>query len=148
MANKINVEATINAPVEKVWEAYTNPDAITAWNAPSDDWHCPKAENDLQVGGRFLYRMEARDGSEGFDFTGVYTSVTPHERIAYTMDDPEGTQASDGAGGREVETVFTSEGESTHVAVSFDPENENPEEFQRQGWQAILDNFKKYVENK
>lgn len=135
MENKINIGVNIGAPVAKVWKAYNDPEAITQWNSPSPDWHSPKAENDLKVGGKFNYRMEAKDGSAGFDFTGTYTEVTPNERIAYTMDD-----------GRLVEVDFKQAGEGTEVKVAFDPETENPIEMQRDGWQAILDNFKKYCE--
>ncbi|HYF29105.1 MAG TPA: SRPBCC family protein [Candidatus Paceibacterota bacterium] len=132
---KITVESVINAPVEKVWRDYTDPEAVKAWNAASDDWHTTQAANDLREGGSFLYRMEAKDGSAGFDFGGVYDAVVPKERIAYTMDD-----------GRKVETLFASESDGTRITVSFDPETENTPELQRAGWQAILDNFKKYVE--
>lgn len=131
----LTVETVINAPVEKVWRSYTEPSEVTQWNAASADWHSPRAENDLRVGGSFNYRMEARDGSEGFDFTGTYTEVVPHEKIAYTMGD-----------GRKVAVTFAPEGEGTKVTTVFDPENENPIELQRSGWQAILDNFKRYVE--
>ena len=105
------------------------------WNNASPDWHTPRAENDLRVGGRFLSRMEAKDGSAGFDFTGIYDAVVPMERIAYTMDD-----------GRKAAITFAPEGEGTHIAVTFDPESENSLEMQQSGWQAILDNFKKYAE--
>lgn len=132
---KITVDAHIKAPVEKVWELYTNPSAIVQWNAASEDWHCPHAENDLQEGGKFLSHMEAKDGSEGFDFTGTYTEVVEHAKIGYIMDD-----------GREVAVSFMPEGEMTHMTVSFDPESLNSEDLQRSGWQAILDNFKQYVE--
>lgn len=135
MSEKINVNANIQAPIDVVWDAFTDPDAITSWNAASDTWHCPKAENDLRVGGRFLSRMEARDGSAGFDFTGTYTEVTPHERIAYTIDD-----------GRDVDVRFTAGDVRTEVSVTFEAEDENSIEMQREGWQEILTNFKKYVE--
>jgi len=133
--DKITIEAHINAPIEKVWDAYNNPDDASTWNAASPDWHCPHARNDLIVGGTFSYRMEAKDGSAGFDFAGTYTKVVPHERIEYTMDDA-----------REVAVVFTSEGDGTHIAVTFDPETENAPEMQKSGWQAILNNFKNYIE--
>lgn len=132
---KITVRATIQAPLEKVWEYFTKPEHITEWNAASEDWHSPRAENDLRMGGNFSYRMEAKDGSEGFDFTGTYNEVVPHERIAYTMDD-----------GRKAEVVFTAEGDGTQVTTTFDPETMNTPEMQRSGWQVILDNFKKHVE--
>jgi len=133
--NKITVETKVKAPVEKVWHAFTEPAHITKWNTPSPDWHTPRAENDLRVGGKFNSRMEAKDGSSGFDFTGTYDEVVPNEKISYTMDD-----------GRKVATTFAQEGESTKITTVFDPETQNPEEVQRGGWQAILDNFKKHVE--
>jgi uncharacterized protein YndB with AHSA1/START domain len=132
---KITVETIINEPVEKVWKYHNDPAHITKWCTPSDDWHTPKAENDLRVGGKFLSRMEAKDGSAGFDFTGTYDEIVPNEKIAYTMDD-----------GRKAAITFEALGNSTHVTVVFDPETMNPPEFQKQGWQAILDNFKKYTE--
>lgn len=136
-AEKINitVEATVNAPVEKVWKFWTSPEHIIKWNSPSEDWHTPKAENDLRVGGSFTSRMEAKDGSFGFDFGGVYDTVKPNELIAYTLGD-----------GRKVEIQFTDNGDSTTVAESFDTESENPVEMQRGGWQAILNSFKTYTE--
>lgn len=133
----LTVKATINADVAKVWDYYTKPEHITKWNNASEDWHTPKAENDLRVGGRFLSRMESRDGKDGFDFTGVYTVVETNKRIDYTMDD-----------GRKASITFDgSAGSSqTNVTVSFEMETENSRELQESGWQAILDNFKKYVE--
>ncbi len=107
------------------------------WNHASEDWHSPHAENDLRTGGAFNFRMEARDGSEGFDFKGTYDEVVPLEHFAYTMD-----------GGRKAIVAFQSEGQATRVIVSFEAENENPIEMQRSGWQAILDNFKRYAESK
>ena len=137
-ANKtrITVSATINAPVEKVWNAWSAPEHIVKWNSASDDWHTPRAENDLRTGGRFFSRMEAKDGSWGFDFGGTYDDVQTNERIAYTMDD-----------GRKVEVAFAGEGNVTRVTETFEAEAENPEEMQRSGWQSILDNFKKYAES-
>lgn len=131
----ITVSADINAPVERVWECYNTPEHITQWNFASDDWHCPSAENDLKVGGKLSSRMEAKDGSAGFDFGGTYTEVVENEKVAFDMDD-----------GRKVEVVFAPENGSVKVNVTFDPEEENSRELQQQGWQAILDNFKKYVE--
>ena len=131
----ITVESTVNAPVEKVWKCWTSPEHIIKWNNASDDWHTPRAENDLRVGGKFLSRMEAKDGSMGFDFNGVYDEVKINELIAYTIE-----------GGRKVNNVFTASGNETTVTVTFEAENENSFELQRGGWQAILDNFKKYVE--
>jgi len=136
MKNPITVEVLVHAPVEKVWSAFISPEAIMEWNSASVDWHTPRAENDLKVGGRFVFRMEAKDGSEGFDFSGVYDVVIPFERIAYTIED-----------GRKVELTFIPENDSVKVVESFEPETENSLELQRAGWQAILDNFKKYTEN-
>jgi uncharacterized protein YndB with AHSA1/START domain len=135
-SNKITVETTVQAPVNKVWEFWIEPTHITKWNNASDDWHTPIAENDLQVGGKFLTRMEAKDGSFGFDFGGVYDEVRLHEAISYTLGD-----------GRQVTITFVSQGNETKVIEAFDAENTNPIEMQKAGWQAILDNFKKYVEN-
>jgi len=136
-ANKptITVENTIKAPVEKVWEFWTKPEHITKWNNASDDWHTPHAENDLREGGKFSARMEARDGSMGFDFGGVYDVVKSHERIEYTIGD-----------GRKVRVRFTDEGNETKVVETFEAEGTHSIEMQRGGWQAILDNFKKYTE--
>lgn len=131
----ITVTATVHAPVEKVWECWSDPAHITQWNNASDDWHTPHATNDLRAGGSFTARMEAKDGSMGFDFGGVYDQVEHHQLIAYTMGD-----------GRKVSVHFTSRGNETDVKETFDAENMHPEEMQRAGWQAILDNFKKYVE--
>jgi uncharacterized protein YndB with AHSA1/START domain len=131
----ITVESTIDAPVEKVWETWTKPEHIAHWCAASDDWHVPKAENDVRVGGSFSTRMEAKDGSFGFDFGGVYDAVRVNEYMEYTMGD-----------GRKVQITFTSHGNKTHVVESFDAESTNPVEMQKGGWQAILDNFKKYTE--
>lgn len=134
MFNQITISTTISAPVAKVWEYYTDPVHIVKWNHASDDWHCPHVENDLRPGGSFSSRMEAKDGSVGFDFAGVYDEVIPQERIAYTFGD------------RHAVVTFAPEGEGTTVAVSFDPETENPIEMQRAGWAAILENFKKECE--
>lgn len=132
----ITVETQVNGPVEKVWELWTNPVHIVHWNQASDDWHTPWAENDLQVGGKFRSRMEARDGSFGFDFGGVYDVVEENQLIEYTIGD-----------GRKVRIEFIEEGSSTHVTESFEAESINPVELQRGGWQAIVDNFKKYAES-
>jgi uncharacterized protein YndB with AHSA1/START domain len=131
----ITVESTIQAPVEKVWKFWSGPEHITRWNHASDDWHSPFAENDLRVGGKFLARMEAKDGSFGFDFGGVYDQVKTNELIAYTLGD-----------GRKVSVHFTSEGGETRVVETFEAEDTHSIEMQRGGWQAILDNFKKYTE--
>ena len=134
-ATKITVAATINAPVEKVWQYWSAPEHITKWCNASDDWHTPRSENDLRVGGKFLSRMEARDGSMGFDFGGVYDEVKENESIAYTIGD-----------GRKVSIDFSTDGNATKVTETFEAESTNPVEMQRGGWQAILDNFKKYTE--
>lgn len=131
----ITVKTTVKAPVSKVWEFWNEPEHIKNWCFASDDWHAPHAENDLQVGKSFTTTMAARDGSMSFDFGGVYTSVIPQKEIAYTMDD-----------GRKVKIIFTDMEGHTMIEETFDPESENSEEMQRSGWQAILDNFKKYTE--
>jgi uncharacterized protein YndB with AHSA1/START domain len=133
----ITVKNTVNAPVEKVWKLWTAPDHITKWNNASDDWHTPRAENDLRTGGKFVARMEAKNGSSGFDFGGVYDEVKTHELIAYTMGD-----------GRKVKITFAANGALTNVVETFEAEGTNSIELQRSGWQAILDNFKKYAEGK
>ena len=131
----ITVEATVQAPVEKVWSFYTSPEHIKKWNNASPDWHTPHAENDLRVGGKFLSRMEAKDGSFGFDFWGIYDEVKTNELIAYTLGD-----------NRKARILFNSSGNSTVVTVTFEAETENTVELQKGGWQSILDNFKKYAE--
>jgi uncharacterized protein YndB with AHSA1/START domain len=131
----ITVEATVNATAEKVWNFFNAPKHIIKWGSPSPDWHTTKAENDLRTGGSFVYRMEAKDGSFGFDFGGVYDVVKTNQEIAYTMAD-----------GRKVQITFATEGNATKVTETFDAENQNPIEMQRMGWQAILDNFKSYTE--
>lgn len=138
MANeKITVETMVQAPVEKVWEYWTNPKHIIQWNSASDDWHTPKAKNDLRVGGRFTSRMEAKDGSMGFDFGGTYDAVKQNELISYTMDDD-----------RKVTVTFFSKGKETKITETFEAETQNSVEMQRTGWQAIMDSFKNYVESK
>lgn len=131
----ITVETTVYAPVEKVWQFFTSPEHITKWNFASEDWHSPSAENDLRKGGRFVYRMEAKDGSFGFDFGGTFDTVEPARLLEYTMGD-----------GRRVHVAFEPQGNSTRIVESFEAEQKNPEEIQRAGWQAILDNFRKYTE--
>ena len=131
----ITIATTVNVPVAKVWEYWTTPQHIINWNNASDDWHTPRAENDLRVGGKFLSRMEAKDGSMGFDFNGVYDEVKTNELIAYTMED-----------GRKVKINLEDLGNETNITETFEAENENPVELQRGGWQSILDNFKKYTE--
>ncbi len=131
----ITVKATVNASVEKAWNTWTSTEHITKWNSPSPDWHTPRATNDLKKGGRFNSRMEAKDGSMGFDFEGVYDEVESNKTIAYTLAD-----------GRKVTIQFKGNGNTTDVIETFDPENENSREIQQAGWQAILDNFKTYTE--
>ena len=134
-ATQITVQSTVKAPIDKVWQYWSAPEHITKWNAASDDWHTPFAENDLRTGGKFKSRMEAKDGSFGFDFGGVYDDVRPNESIAYTMGD-----------GRRVTVKFEAAGNETRVTETFDAENTHSEEMQKSGWQSILDNFKEYVE--
>ncbi|HEY0653168.1 MAG TPA: SRPBCC family protein [Chryseosolibacter sp.] len=136
MTQPITVQTTVNAPVKKVWEAWSEPKHITKWCQASDDWHAPKAENDLRTGGKFVTTMAAKDGSVSFDFGGVYSNVKPTSLIEYAMED-----------GRKVKVIFESIGDKTKVTETFDPESENSIELQRDGWQAILDNFKKYTES-
>ena len=132
----IKVETNVAAPVEKVWDFWTQPNHIILWNFASDDWHCPWAKNDVRAGGKFVWRMEAKDGSFGFDYSGKYTKIIPNERIEKTIDD-----------GRKVNITFREEGDQTHVTEVFEAETQNPLEMQKEGWQAILNNFKKHVEN-
>ncbi len=133
--DKITVETTVHAPVDKVWAYWTRPEHITQWCHASDDWHAPSAKNDLRTTGQFTTTMAARDGSVSFDFSGVYTHIVPHNFIGYEMAD-----------GRTVQITFTAEADQTHISETFDPEHQNPLSMQRDGWQAILDNFKKYTE--
>jgi len=133
---KITIESIISASTKKVWDYYTLPEHITKWNFASDDWHCPKAENDLRVGGKLKSRMEAKDGSFGFDFEAIYDEVINHKKISYNLTD-----------GRQVIIVFENQNGKTKVTTTFDAETQNSVELQRNGWQAILDNFKKYVES-
>ncbi|WP_134700709.1 SRPBCC family protein [Ammoniphilus sp. YIM 78166] len=131
----ITVETTVHTPVNKVWEYWTEPQHITNWYFATTEWHAPNAENDLRVGGRFLTRMEAKDGSFGFDFNGVYDEVRTHEFISYTLED-----------GRKATVTFINQENATTVIEAFEAEPTNSTEMQRAGWQAILDNFKKYSE--
>lgn len=135
MSQQITVSTTIAAPVGQVWEAWTEPKHITQWNFASDDWQCPSAKNDLKVGGKYQARMEAKDGSFGFDFVATYDEVSKNKRIAYTMED-----------GRKAVTDFNEVNGKTEVTTVFDPESENSKEMQKDGWQAILNSFQKYVE--
>jgi uncharacterized protein YndB with AHSA1/START domain len=132
---KVTVQAVIQAPVAKVWKCWTEPEHITKWNQASDDWHSPRAENDLRVGGKFSYRMEAKDGSMGFDFFGTYDSVELHKEISFTLGD-----------GRKVQVLFTDLGNETKVVETFEAEGTHPVEYQQAGWQAIMDNFKRHTE--
>ena len=132
--NKITVKTLVNAPIEKVWLAYNDPEDIVQWNTASADWHTVNSKNDLSVGGQFSHRMEAKDGSMGFDFAGTYTEIVPYKKIAYEF------------GGRIAEIHFqTVESGAVCVRISFDPEQEFPIEQQQAGWQAILDSFANYV---
>jgi len=133
---KITISTTVNTNPEKVWAFWTQPEHITQWSNASDDWHTPFAENDLTVGGKFKSRMEAKDGSMGFDFGGVYDEVVPHQLISYTIAD-----------GRKVRITFANTGMETEITEIFEAESTNPVEMQQAGWQAILNNFKKYVES-
>jgi len=131
----ISVRAIINAPIETVWKYWTTPEAIIKWNNASDGWHTTRAENDVRVGGTFNYRMEAKDGRMGFDFKGVYEKVIINKQIEYTIAD-----------GRKVKIIFSTTDNKTDIVETFEAENTHPIELQRAGWQAILDNFKKYAE--
>jgi uncharacterized protein YndB with AHSA1/START domain len=132
----ITVNALVNASLETVWDSWTNPKHIVNWNFASDDWHAPAAKNDLSIGGAFAYTMAAKDGSFSFDFTGKFTEITPNKSISYILDDD-----------RKVDiTLELFEGQ-VMVIESFEAETQNPEDLQKTGWQAILDNFKKYTES-
>jgi len=133
---KIIVDNTITAPIEKVWEYYTDPKHITNWNFANEDWHCPVSENNLEVGGKMLSRMEAKDGSFSFDFEATYGEVILNKKLAYTIHD-----------GRKVEILFTDKGKETKILIEFDAEEQSSIEQQQGGWQAILNNFKNYTEN-
>lgn len=132
----ITVQNTVNAPVGMVWKFWTTPADIVKWNNASEDWHTPHAENDLRVGGKFNYRMEAKDGSMGFDFWGIYDKIVINQLIEYTTGDD-----------RKVKIVFTNLDHKTEVVETFEIESENSVEMQHDGWQAILDNFKKHAES-
>jgi uncharacterized protein YndB with AHSA1/START domain len=133
---RITVATTVRASVKRAWEIWSQPAHIMKWNNASDDWHTPRAENNLTVGGSFNSRMQSRDSKMGFDFTGKYTEVELYKKIAYTLDD-----------GRTVEILFSENDGSTTITETFEAEQINPIEMQREGWQAILDNFKKYAES-
>lgn len=132
---KISIQATVHATTQKAWDYYTLPEHIIHWNFASPDWHCPAATADVRVGGKFSARMEAKDGSFGFDFEGIYSEIIPGEKLVYGLAD-----------GRQVAVSFTKLDDNTTVTVDFDAENENPIDMQRDGWQAILNNYKTYTE--
>lgn len=133
---RITVSAFVEAPIHKVWNCWNDTQHITNWNNASSDWHTPTAKNEVREGGTFTYTMAAKDGSMSFDFEGTYTRVEPEHLVSYEMPD-----------GRKVDNVFEVQGTNVWVTVTFDPESQNPPEMQREGWQAILNNFKKYVEH-
>lgn len=133
---KITIEALIAADIEKVWDYYNTPKHITNWNFASDDWHCLKAENDMKIGGIYNARMEAKDGSFGFDFKAIYDEIVPMTKVAYTLGDE-----------RKIITTFEKHEDKTKVITVFEAENTNPVDMQKAGWQAILNNFKRYTEN-
>ncbi|MFD0837287.1 SRPBCC domain-containing protein [Mariniflexile aquimaris] len=132
---KITVQATINADSQKVWNFYTNPEHITKWNFADPSWHCPFAENNMNIGGKYLARMEAKDGSYGFDFEAVYTNIVHKQQFTYNF------------GERYATVKFNKTNNQTEVIIQFGPESENPIELQKNGWQAILNNFKIYTES-
>ena len=134
-AEPITVETDVAVPQSETWHYYTEAEHVINWNFASEDWHCPKAVNDLRVGGEFVITMAAKDGSMQFDMEGTYDAVNPEDHIAYTL-----------SNGREVTVDFADKGNTTHVSVTFDPEPGQERDIQQQGWQAILDNFKRYAE--
>ena len=136
MSEQIVIESLVNRPRQAVWICYNQPEHIVKWNFASEDWRCPSAEVDLRVGGRLYSRMEAKDGSFGFDFEAIYDEVLDGVLVAYTLTD-----------GRKVKTTFEDRGAGTQVSTCFDAESANPVDMQRAGWQAILDNFTRYVES-
>ena len=132
---KVEIETTVNAPLEKAWKAWTNPDSVTKWNFASEEWHCPKAESELREGGRFKYRMEAKDASMGFGLEGTYTKISQFKTIEFELDDK-----------RKVQVNFEEVTAGIRVKEVFEAENTFSVEQQRTGWQSILDNYKKHVE--
>ena len=134
--NRITVKVSVKADIDKVWNCWTDPEHITNWNFATDEWCCPKVENNLRPNEKFSWRMEAKDGSVGFDFEGTYNKIAEKEWISYKMSD-----------GRKVDIEFTQNGNEIQVSETFDAEGTNSDELQRAGWQAILGNFKKYVES-
>jgi uncharacterized protein YndB with AHSA1/START domain len=137
MKNKetITIYILVNSSIERVWEFWTKPEHITKWNYASEDWHTPRAENDLRIGGKFLFRMEAKDGSFGFDLEGIYEDIITNEKIDYSLLD-----------NRKVSISFLQNENGVKITETFEAENENSLELQKLGWQAILNNFKTYVE--
>jgi uncharacterized protein YndB with AHSA1/START domain len=135
MSNKITASAIINADIKKVWEYYTNPNHIIKWNFADPSWQCPSASNDMRVGGKYSARMEAKDGSFGFEFEAVYSEIEDGKSFTYGIPD-----------GRQITVVFDPDNDQTEVTITFDAENQNPIEMQKNGWQAILNNFKSYTE--
>lgn len=133
--SKITVLATVNADAKKVWDYYNSPTHIIHWNFADPSWHCPSAENDMRIGGTYKARMEAKDGSFGFDFEAIYSKISEGKNFTYEF------------GGRAATVQFNDLGTQTEVVVTFDPEDENPIEMQKGGWQAILNSFKNYTEN-
>lgn len=136
MTNALHISARVKAPLALVWDAFTQPAHIVNWNFASPDWHCPSAENDLRPGGKFSSRMAAKDGSFAFDFEGVYEEVVPHSHYSYVLGD-----------GRKVKVAFSEHNGETQIDSHFEPENQHDPEFQKAGWQAILNNFAAYAEN-
>ncbi len=134
--HKITLQSSINVPVQLAWATLTEPKHIVKWNFASPQWHCPSATVDLAINGKFNYRMEAKDGSFGFDFSGVYSKIIPYQQLCYTLDD-----------GRTSELTLSSDGTSTKIIQTFEAETENSVELQRNGWQIIMDNHKKYSED-
>ncbi len=132
---KIQIQCTVDSQLQKAWDYYTQPEHLTKWNFASDDWHCPYATNEVKEGGKLVARMEAKDGSFGFDFEGLYKEVVIGEKLTYQMADS-----------RVVQVQFKKTGDATVVRIVFDAETENPVDMQRDGWQAILNNFKRYTE--
>lgn len=137
MKNIITISTQIKGDIKRVWEYYTLPDHITQWNFADPSWHCPWATNDMRPGGKYVARMEARDGSFGFDFGAVYDQIDPEKSFSYTIGD-----------GRSVTVRFNPNGALIEVVVSFEAEQQNPVDMQRGGWQSILNNFKKYAESR
>jgi uncharacterized protein YndB with AHSA1/START domain len=132
---EITIYAGVKAPIDAIWDCFTLPEHIVEWNFASDDWYAPEAENDLRAGGEFVYTMAAKDGSMSFEFTGIYTEVYIYKQINYLLSD-----------GRRVQVNFQTAGDEILITQTFEAENENPVEMQEAGWQAILNNFKDYVE--